>query len=682
MRILTVDFETYWSSDYTLSKMTTEAYVRDPQFRAHMVGIKNGDAKTVVVPERSIQTVFNAVPWHETMVLCQHAHFDGLILSHHYGVKPAFYLDTLSMFRALYPTEACSLSNICKVLGLREKGGGYYDIVNTRGIEHLTPEEYKKCAWYCGLDCDLTKEIFDTLKHQFPASELRLIDQTVRMFTLPVLQINQDMLEEAKQEEIEAKAALMEKVAHEKDALSSNPKFARILLEVGIDPPKKLSPAAIKNGHVHPDIAGDPPIGLLPDKREITQYELANGDPHPYKFWAYAFGKSDEVFKKLLEHDNPAIQALIEARLGVKSTIKQTRTERLMSAGSRGPLPVYLNYAGAHTLRWSGGDKMNLQNLNRGSKLRESIEAPPGHVIVVRDLSAIEARVNAWVSGQQDMVETFRRGEDIYCQMASSIVGRTVTKEDKGLRFMGKAVVLGCGYGLGWKKFQQMLRVGMLGDTGRILGKDIADPLGVNVMGFMHRYSGYVQESLPPGADLEAHALHCACAEAIIRAFRDNKPAIPQFWKTCQDSFEYIMRGETFRFGTGGIIETCKEGLRFPSGMLLRYTELEMKSEGKRKEFSILKNKRRGERGKLYGGLCCENIVQRLARDIIAYDMLEIGKRYRPATMTHDEIVCVVPEREAETCYEFMGEVMARPPVWAPDMPLASEGGWAHNYSK
>lgn len=682
MHLITLDFETFWSQDYTLSKMTTEAYVRSEQFKTHMVGVKNGDAETVIIPGRQARSVFNKIDWSDTAVLCQHAHFDGLILSHHYGVKPAFWLDTLSMFRALYPTEAASLHNQTQVLGLPAKGNGY-DIVNTRGIETLTPQEYAACAKYCKLDCDLTKRIFDLLKKRIPVQELKLIDLTVRMFTDPVLIINQEMLAEAHAEELEAKAALMDRVAHDKDSLSSNPKFAQILLDLGIDPPKKLSPAAIKNGKVHPDLVGDAPIGMLPDKKAMALHFATTGEEHSALHWAYAFGKADEAFKRLLEHDNPEVQALMEARLGVKSTIKQTRTERLMSAGSRGPLPVYLNYAGAHTLRWSGGDKMNLQNLNRGSKLRESIEAPPGHMIVVRDLSAIEARVLAWVAGQNDSVEVFRRGEDIYCQMASSITGRNVTKEDKGLRFMGKAVVLGAGYGLGWKKFQQMLRIGMLGDTGRILGQDIADPLGVNLEGFMHRYSGYVQESVPPGGDLHTHALHCACTEAIVRAFRDNKPMIPKFWKTCQDSFDYILRGETFKFGANGIIETCREGLLFPSGAIMRYVELEVKSDGgRRREYSILKNRRRGERGKMYGGLCCENIVQRLARDIIASNMLTIAPHYRVVTMTHDEIVCVVPERQAQECYDFMGVVMATPPNWAQDLPLASEGGFAHNYSK
>ena len=681
MRVLTIDFETYWDTDYTLSKLTTEHYVRDPRFRAHMVGIKNGDNPTVIVPEAQIQSVFNKIDWSTTAVLCQHCHFDGLILSHHYNVHPAFLLDTLSMFRSLYPAESASLANQTRVLGFPPKGNGY-NVVSTKGKEYLTPEEYKACAAYCQLDCDLTWRIFNALKSKVSTDELRLIDMTVRLFTEPVLRLNSKLLREAHKEEIEAKAALMAKIAQDKDTLSSNPKFAQVLMDMGIDPPKKISPAAIKNGKVHIELIGETPSGMLPDKAAVTAYELAHGEEHPHKYWAYAFGKADEEFKKLLEHEDPMVQALVEARMGVKSTIKQTRTERFLSIASRGTLPIYLNYASTHTGRWSGGGQINPQNLNRGSKLRESIEAPEGHVLVVRDLSAIEARVNAWLAGQDDMLDTFRRGEDIYCQMASSITGRTVTKEDKSLRFLGKAVTLGCGYSLGWRKFQQMLRVGMLGDSGRILGTDVAQPLGVNLTGFASKFAGYINESLPPGVDTNTHALHCACAEAIIRAFRDNKPFIPRMWNSCQESLDHIIAGSEFTFGRNNCISTNKEGLVLPSGRMIRYVDLRVEMHGKKKEYTILKDSRSGRRAKVYGGLLDENLCQALARDIIAFHMLLIGRRYRIVTTTHDEIVCAVPEDEAEECLEFMGEVMATPPAWCADLPLSSEGGFAANYSK
>jgi DNA polymerase len=317
------------------------------------------------------------------------------------------------------------------------------------------------------------------------------------------------------------------------------------------------------------------------------------------------------------------------------------------------------------------------------SALRRAIQAPPGHVIVVRDLSAIEARVNAWLAGQDDMVETFRRGEDIYCEMYQSISGRAITKKDKNERFLGKTIVLGCGYGLGWRKFQTMLRVGMLGDKGRILGWDIAKPLGVNLDGFMHRFAGYVQESLPPGGNLETHALHCACAAEIIKSFRDNKPMIPKMWDTCQTALGYILRGEEFSFGPNNLIKTCKEGLVLPNGMIIRYTELEGKPQGRRIEYKILKNRRKNEWGKVYGGLVDENLVQALSRIILTDAMLQLrAEGMRAVHQVHDEILTVARESEAEAVYTRMGELMSTPPPWAPDLPLASEGGWNQMYIK
>jgi hypothetical protein len=385
MRTLTIDFETFWTSDYTLSKLSTEEYIRDPRFKTHMVGIKNGDNPTVIVPGHQAQAVFSKIDWSDTAVLCQHAHFDGLILSYHYGVKPAFWLDTLSMFRAIYPAESAALSNQVEVLGLPAKGGGFYNIVSTKDKETLTIEEYNACAGYCKTDCDLTKRSFDILKKHFPISELKLIDLTIRMFTEPILELEHELLIESWHDERQATLALFQAAMPEladaaydaienndpvawkklKTPLSSNPQFAQMLLNLGVDPPKKLSPAAVKKGDVHPDVAGDPPLGMLPTTRELKEYLAKTGEEHPDRFWAYAFGKSDEAFKLMLQSEDTALVTLVEARLGVKSTIKETRAQRFIGIASRGAFPIYLKYYGAHTGRYGGGDKVNPQNLNK-----------------------------------------------------------------------------------------------------------------------------------------------------------------------------------------------------------------------------------------------------------------------------------------------------------------------------
>jgi hypothetical protein len=386
MNFVTLDFETYWDSDYTLSKMTTEEYVRDPRFKAHMVGVKVRDKPTVIIRGDQISAAFSKINWGNTAVLAQHAHFDGFILSYHYGVKPAFWFDTLSMFRAIHPTESASLANQARVLGLPEKGAGY-NIVNTRGMETLSPQDYRACAEYCKLDCDITKLAFNELKPHFPASELRLIDLTVRMFTEPILELDSDLLLESWDDERKATLALFKKamphLADEagaaiinddvaawkklKTPLASNPQFAAMLYDFGIDPPKKISPSMLKRGDITPETAGLAPEGLLEkvNKKNAALYVEENGVPHPSVVWTYAFGKSDEAFKRFLLSDNQDLVALVEARLGVKSTIRGTRAQRMIGIAGRGALPIYLVYYSAHTGRYGGGGRINPQNLNK-----------------------------------------------------------------------------------------------------------------------------------------------------------------------------------------------------------------------------------------------------------------------------------------------------------------------------
>jgi hypothetical protein len=427
------------------------------------------------------------------------------------------------------------------------------------------------------------------------------------------------------------------------------------------------------------------------------------------------------------------------------------------------------------------------------SALRRSIMAPPGHVIVVRDLSQIEARVLAWLTEQDDLVEEFRRGDDVYCNMASTIFSHPVTKKDKVKRFIGKTTILGCiaegqkiktdrglvpieavrmsdfiwdgfayvghngvkfsgwkhclesggliatpdhlvrwknemlpwetvikkrdpfcyhsirptydivdcgplhqfecngwvvhncGYGLGWRTYQGRLRVGMLGDKGRILDDVVAASLGVQVENWMAKpyIRKYVEESLPIGMDLITHAIHCACAESIITLFRSNKPNIPAFWDTCNEALAYIYAGEQFRFGKNGLLVTGSKGIQFPNGCWMQYPELEQAQKKRGFDYSFLKNRKKHERVKVYGGSVTENVDQGLSRIIITDAMLKLhSEGLKVAHQVHDEILCVCREDEASDVYRRMGEIMDKPPAWCSDLPVASDGGWNRRYQK
>ena len=176
----------------------------------------------------------------------------------------------------------------------------------------------------------------------------------------------------------------------------------------------------------------------------------------------YALAKNDDEFKALAEHPDVRVQSLVAARLGAKSTLEETRTERFIAIAKRGLMPVPLKYYAAHTGRWGGSDNLNLQNLpsrgENGGKLKKAIIAPEGYVMIDADSSQIEARVLAWLAGQDDLVKDFKNGVDVYKAMASKIYNKNVEEVTKEERFVGKTTILGAGYGMGSQKFRAQLK--------------------------------------------------------------------------------------------------------------------------------------------------------------------------------------------------------------------------------
>lgn len=654
MVIYTLDFESFYSKEYRLSKLTTESYVRDARFRTHMVGLKKDNGPTVCLTDTQFRSIAPRLHFEGSAILCHHAHFDGLILSHHYGVHPKLFLDTLSMARAVWPNaKGNSLKAIAERCEFPPKGT---ELENTLGKEILNPQEWLRLAEYCKRDVDITRMIFDKLKAEFPLSELLLIDLTVKMFTEPVLEMNIPMLAEERNNEIKRKQDLLDRCGGDRAVLASNPKFAALLESIGIIPPLKLSPAALKKG----------------------------GEK-----WTYAFGKADEGFKALLNSEDEAVRSLCEARVGVKSTINETRAGRFLDTASRGASPVYLTYYGAHTGRYSGGDKCNWQNMTRSSSLRLAVEAPEGHVLVVADLSQIEARVLASFAGEETLLESFRQADaqgeegttDVYTDMAARVFQQPVTKQDKGLRQLGKACVLGMGYSMGWAKFQEMQRVGMLGAPPNVFGEEMLETLGGNIDSFLFRNKAAADKSLPPGWEnrTQEHYIHCACSKAIVDLYRHSNPNIVDLWDTANTALAYCLEGTPFQFGEAPKILVGLQEMILPNGMKLRYGGL--KQEKTRRGVQYTKQGKNFPE-KVYGGLVVENLTQAIARIIMTDAMLKIKKRYRIVLTVHDELVCCVPEVQATECYRFMIECLTAPPKYMPDIPLNAAGGWAKNYSK
>jgi hypothetical protein len=391
MNILTIDFETAYGGDLGFAKQTTEEYIRDPRFEVIGVAVQvnDGEPEWFSGTHQKLYSFLNKYDWKNSIALAHNAVFDGAILNWQFGITPKGWLDTLSMGRALHGTQVGgSLAVLAQHYGIGVKGEQVKQYINYFR-KNFTEEELADYGVYCKNDVALTWDLYGHMSQGFPASELRLIDLTVRMFTEPVLQLDKDLLQAHLVAEQKRKAAILDRF--DKDTLMSNPQFANMLVSFGVQPPMKKSPA--------------------------------NGKQ------TFAFSKTDEEFKALLEHPDIGVQAVVAARLGTKSTIEETRTERFIGIAKRGPMPVPLRYYAAHTGRWGGDDKINLQNLQRVSPLKYAITAPFGYVMIDSDSSQIEARTLAWLAGQDDLVEAFERGEDVYKIMASAIYGKECRRD-------------------------------------------------------------------------------------------------------------------------------------------------------------------------------------------------------------------------------------------------------------
>ena len=600
MDVYTLDFETYYDQHYSLSKLTTEEYVRDEQFEVIGLAIKKNSGSTVWLDSPAqIKRLLSHIDFSECGILCHNTMFDGAILKWRYGVSPKIWFDTMYMSRALHGVEkSASLKAVAERYGVGIKGT---EVQNAKGKHRadFTDEEIKRYGQYAKNDVDLTFQLFSCMGVNFPRQELKLIDLSLRMFIEPTLELDLGLLQQHLEDTKARKEKLLEdaNVTDKKD-LMSNQKFAEMLREFDVEPPMKVSPTTGKD--------------------------------------TYAFAKSDEGFKELLEHEDDRVQTLVSARLGNKSTLEETRTDRFIGIAQRGKLPVPVRYYAAHTGRWGGADKINLQNLpSRGvnaKKLKKAIVAPEGYTIVEADSAQIEARVLAWLSEQDDLVSQFANGEDVYVKMAGRIYGCPEEDVTKDQRFVGKTTILGAGYGMGAEKFATQLKT-----------------------------FGY--EVSPDEA------------RRIISIYRQSNFKISKLWRDAQYMVSQLTNGRAVAFGRKGVIgvDASNKALVLPSGLPLFYEDLNY--DGSEYTYKV----RRG-RNKIYGGKVIENVCQAIARCIIGEQMLKIAKRYRVVLTVHDSIVCCVEDNKVKEAQAFVETCMRWTPNWAKGLPVDCESGTAKSY--
>jgi DNA polymerase I-like protein with 3'-5' exonuclease and polymerase domains len=614
MNLITLDFETYYASGYSLGrgKLTTEEYINDDRFQVVGVSVKVNDEKVewFTGNYEDTKTYLRKLDIPNSALLAHNTLFDGAILSWKFGIKAKRYLDTLCMARAVNGVNAGgSLAYLSELYNLGEKGKEVEEAKGKRR-EDFSDDDMARYGGYCKNDVELTHKLFKRLMQEFNLKELKLIDLTLNMYINPLVQVDVELLQSQLAKIRKKKERLLEAVGGDRGQLMSNPKFAELLRALGVEPPMKVS--------------------------ERTGKET------------YAFAKTDEGFIGLKEHSNVNVQVLVNARLGTKSTIEETRIERFIAIANRNDrrLPIPLKYYGTHTGRWSGTDKVNLQNLPSRDKDKATIKKallPPDDCDLINcDSSQIEARVLAWLSGQDDLVKAFAEGRDVYKIMASSIYEKPVEDITSEERFVGKTVILGCGYGTGWKKLQNTLK------------------------------------SATPSMPLPDER-----CQQIIKIYREINYKIVELWRKCDTMLELLVSNNSIDEKTfldkHKTLKVTKQGIVLPNSFKIKYPDLQTIVEDDRIKY-VYQKQRRGSKTYLWGGSVVENVVQALARCIVAEQMLKVSKKYPVVLTVHDSVVAVIPSEKTEEAKKYIEECMSVTPDWAKGLPITCESGYGKSY--
>lgn len=608
LRFVVFDAETYFDRDFTLKKLSTEEYIRDSRFRVHGAAIK-WSANTLAqwYDERELRYILAQEDWSDVFLVCHHANFDQLILSHHYGVVPAMAGCTLSMARQVLGNHiSVSLDSVRAQFGIPAKRTPYNEFIG-KDWHELTPAVQQLLAEGA---CDEVESIWKLFwmmmadpHHPFPPEELEVIDTTVKMFTSPCLRADVSLLQKVWVDEAARKQSLLARLGISEARLSSADAFAELLRERGVEPETK---------------PGKP----LPD-----------GTPKPI----YAFAKDDPFMEELLVDEDEEIRALAEARLGIKSTLLQTRAETVGRMAERGSVCVYLRYCGAHTTRWSGGDRSNFQNWTNGSEINSALVAPDGYLIAEPDSSQIECRLLNFIAAQEDKVDDFRLGRDPYIGVASEFYGYAVNKKDHPeQRQLGKVVELQAGYGSGGAKIAHTIRVKSRGtirldEAGGVRARD---------------------------------------------AYRNTHPKVVQLWRFAETVLKRMHMWLSFDWGPMRVQCDMDRGTRrivLPNGLHLIYDTLEwcVETDG-----GYWRLKTRKGWAKLYGAKLIENVIQALARVVVSQAMIRLKYRgYRCICTKHDSLWLLIPKGDGRLAEhkEIILEEMSRTPSWLPGIPLAAE---------
>lgn len=609
------DWETFYDTDYTLRSLTITEYICDPRFEVIGISLKfpGQPAKWFSGSFSYIHKVLSKIPWHRVRFIAHNAMFDGGILEWRFGFKPAKYLCTMMGSRPYVApyTGSMSLDSVGMFLELPLTKGD--EVVNARG-KHLwdfSPEEITRYGRYGCNDTEMAALIAQRLDGWMPDDEQYLLDLTIKKFVRPRIILDNTVIT-ARLEDLKTKGEMIFGKAKALGAgvtvLRSREKFANALRLYGVEPEHKTS--------------------------------KSTGLP------TYAFAKDDEQMVDLLIHPDPRVRTLAEAKIFASSTMETKRLERFQTLYALDPLilqqrlPVPLLYYGAHPGRFSGYDKINLQNLTRVKRdkgsgavvaghLRFALKAPPGYQIIAADLSNIEARIVATLARCLHLVKAFAEGRDIYCEFASRIYARTITKANEIERFVGKTCILGLGYGMGWAKFAMQMKIARVK-----MGDDMY--------------------------------------KRIVYLYRDTYPEIPNLWSALEEFAHFMIGNQGFR--SFGPITFAQERIILPNNMSIIYPGIHVSRTTRRLTFNSKRQSKTGSPVSLWGGAITENVVQALARIVITRAEITLAKLgLRTVLQVHDELVYCVPTEHVEIIKQAIAAVLCDKVPWLPDLPVACE---------
>lgn len=659
MSLVCIDFETFYDPPtYGLKGMTTEEYIRHPWFQTIGFSLKIGDAPAQWFTgddQYLANVLLRAVDWSKVAMCAHNARFDAAILNWRYGIKPRMYIDTMSMARGLVGmSTSCSLEKLGQYFKLPIQKG--HEVVKAAGLrrEDFSPQQMAEYGSYCVNDTEMAYLLADRMIPATLPSELKLQDWTIRSFVEPQLQLDGMVLRDELTAFLKRRQTMLADCGiADISVLRSDEQMSAALYGLGVVPPTKLSP------------------------------KQKNADGTPKRVWA--FSRQDIEFMDLLEDEDEKVVSLVEARIGSKSSIVESRLQRLIGVSTRGTLPMPMVYAGATpTRRWSGDDNINVQNFPRNklkrdannqpvldangdpvidfSPLRRAIIAPPGKRMAAADLSQIELRVNAWQSGQRDVLDILINGGDVYSDQATALYGYEVTKKTGKTihqveRFVGKTTELQCGYQCGGLKFLHSLKVAAKRD-GMVLPESSEE--------FGHR---------------------------VVKGYRTKRDKIVNFWWAADRALEAMAYGTPARLGP---YEIRDFRLWLPNGSYLYYPELrreEKKGEGEIGTEWVYDRYQKGrmQRKTIYGGKFVENITQAHARLFVSDALLRLetlkyadGRRvFEAVFMVHDEIVVLFDTNLSDDYVkQALTWAMTTAAPWAPDLPLACEVGIGLNYAE